>query len=450
MITPRERIAEITRKWFFTEPALFNIYTSHELVANSAIDCAVRSGAGRVEYNPERVNLMSDPEFAEAMTVEMIRLALRHPYERQPSFAHPLSLKMGSDMVIVPTYKVKYCNLYAPSMFKLPEGKYFEWYVDAVEEMMMKNPQMRQDKAENDEKPEDSSSKGDGQRSDADLDSSNKSSGDGDGQEGALQSGNDGNSSQNGTQPGNVGESGQEGGVEGQSQSSEVGYSSDYTGLWKEDEEMKEHLKEVVEKQTSWGTLPGNLVDVINKALTGRIDYRKVLRAFQTSVISTNRNLTRMRPNRRFDFEQMGSKHDMSSRLLVAVDVSGSVTNEALAKFFRIVTQFFKYGVEAVDVIQFDTIVRPEVLDLKTSNIRAKGKQFKIQGRGGTNFQCVIDYLAKHNTYDGLIFFTDGYARVPRVDFKSRAKILWVTETEEEYNTHKEWMKRLGRACFIK
>lgn len=65
-----------------------------------------------------------------------------------------------------------------------------------------------------------------------------------------------------------------------------------------------------------------------------RIDYRKVLKSFRASIICDKRKLTRLRPSRRFDFECMGSNYDFCTKLLLAVDTSGSISNRELENFF--------------------------------------------------------------------------------------------------------------------
>ena len=86
--------------------------------------------------------------------------------------------------------------------------------------------------------------------------------------------------------------------------------------------------------------------------------------------------------------------------------------------FFSIINRFFKYGIEKHDVIQFDAEVKPEILTLK----KAK-KKVQITGRGGTNFQAVIDFYESNPAYDGLILFTDGEAPCPKIH--RTLKKLW-------------------------
>ncbi|MCF0207625.1 MAG: hypothetical protein HUK15_09375 [Bacteroidales bacterium] len=173
------------------------------------------------------------------------------------------------------------------------------------------------------------------------------------------------------------------------------------------------------------------------------LDYRKILSSFHTSILSSKRHLTRMRPNRRNGFEQMGSIYELASKILVAVDVSGSITTKDLQRFYSVIARFFKYGIETIDTVQFDTKLF-EVETLKKSR-----KEVTVTGRGGTNFQPIFDYLKQHKKYDGLIIFTDGYADIPVVDKNMRAKILWICRSEDEYNEHKEWMKKTGKVCWM-
>ena len=138
----------------------------------------------------------------------------------------------------------------------------------------------------------------------------------------------------------------------------------------------------------------------------------------------------------------MGSTQQFDSRLLIAVDVSGSITSKSLMRFYGVINSAFKYGFKMVDVIQFDCGVST-VCTLK--NVI---REATVMGRGGTSFQEPIDY-AHENGYDGLIMLTDGFAPAPTLPRGFRTSLLWVCENEECYNTHRHWMERLGRVCIM-
>ena len=148
---------------------------------------------------------------------------------------------------------------------------------------------------------------------------------------------------------------------------------------------------------------------------------------FRTSIISNSLKLTRMRPSRRYWWTQMGVIHPYISKLLIAVDTSGSISRDDLSRFFSVINTFFTYGIPNIDVIQFDVEIHFPLLSLKKAS-----KEIKVLGRGGTDFQAVLDYYKEHKEYDGLIIFTDGYASIPEIP--PNRKILWVLRDIQCYN----------------
>jgi predicted metal-dependent peptidase len=170
------------------------------------------------------------------------------------------------------------------------------------------------------------------------------------------------------------------------------------------------------------------------------MDYRKMLSLFKTSVISSKRRLTRMRPNRRFGFDAMGSRYELSTNLLIAVDVSGSVSDRSLSFFFSVINRLFKYGIEKLDVLQFDAKIQgePELL-------KKVCKTVKVMGCGGTSFQPAADYYCAHPEYDGLIYFSDGYAPPPKFNTKRPIDVLWVLCGKSAYDANSKWIKELKR-----
>lgn len=210
--------------------------------------------------------------------------------------------------------------------------------------------------------------------------------------------------------------------------------------LWQEDDLAIEEINmQIIKAQESneWGTISGNLQQMIEANLIVRMDYKKILSSFRASILSQNRELTRTRPNRRYGFDFMGSHYKFTTKLLVAVDVSGSISDKELSKFFSIINRFFKYGIKDIDVIQFDFNITAPIMNLK----KAK-KSIKVTGRGGTSFQPPIDYYTAHKEYDGLIIFTDGYAEIPKPTTYRR--ILWVLTNEKSYSNAINWIKTMA------
>ena len=236
---------------------------------------------------------------------------------------------------------------------------------------------------------------------------------------------------------GQVGNDGDDDGQQGTSDK-----HRDLAELWDEDELTVQMINEVISTTKSWGSLGGNFAELLQASLKAKINWRNIFAGFRASIISSKRKLTRMKPNRRTGFDNMGSVRRFDTKLLVAVDVSGSISTESLKYFYGVINSAFRYGFESIDVIQFDCGVRA------VHNLKKVIKDVAIVGRGGTSFQEPIDY-AHENGYDGLVVLTDGYAPEPTIPDGFKTGILWVCENESCLKQHKKWMEKTGRACVM-
>src|SRR5262249_15373593 len=179
-------------------------------------------------------------------------------------------------------------------------------------------------------------------------------------------------------------------------------------------------------------------------SLRPKLNYRDVLRQFRASILSSRRRLTRMKPNRRYGFLQMGSRHEFCTKLLFAVDVSGSMGSADLERGFSVVNQFFRYGVPVIDVIQFDAVIQGEVKTLRRARC-----EVEAMGRGGTNFQPILDYIDAHPDYDGLVIFTDGIAPVPTPPKNRRTRVMWLFKSEQTYKQMDTALRAIGPCAFL-
>ena len=437
-MTALERIKQIGERWFLTEPLLFAVYCSHEFCENDSLDVAVRTGNRKVEYSPHILARISDVDLLEYLKVEMFRILLKHPYQRQPPFAEKALLTQASNITIADVYDV------APAVkkqmsgteLKLRRGLCFEEYYNLLRQQA-------------------SSDSGNGNKSGVDQKSDDAGGGSGqDGGEGGSDNTPNGASDDSGSGDGNgsnAGESGSgksrgKGGPQGKGGSSrgeQQQRDSQTSELWDDDEEACCDINsfiEMAEAGNTWGTIPGELVGLIKASLKVDLDYRKMLSLFKTSVLSSKRRLTRMRPNRRSGFDAMGSRYELSTNLLIAVDVSGSVTDKSLEFFFSVINRLFKYGIQKLDVLQFDAKIQGNIEPLKKAR-----RTVKILGRGGTCFQPAADYYCEHPEYDGLIYFSDGYAPSPVYNTKRPIDVLWVLCSKSAYEENGARLKELNR-----
>ena len=486
-MTVRERIQKEVEQWFLTEPVFFTVYCSHRLVMNANMQCPLRSGKGRIEYNPAIIEAMPDTMLRDLMRIEVIRILLQHPYARQPMGCPSIVLQTASDLVISPAYNLTWANLAHPEDFDLPTGQHYEWYAYRLSEMAVHRDgdapsegdsggeqgegSSQNEKGEQEQQQGQSNSQGEQQEQDEkavhqDGDAPSRGNSGGRQGEGSSQTTEaEQEQGQGGSQQG-------EESTEGNSQTKFAGRrekqqstddvqsnegddeasasdkpSSGYTDLWEEDPFQSRMITDIVQSSSQWGSLPDDMVELIKKAAEGKIDYRGVLRMFRSSILTQKRRLTRMRPSRRFGFEQMGSRYDFTTRLLIAIDTSGSVGSEELGRYFRIITTFFKYGIQEIDVLMFDTEVHGDPLPL--TEAKKSMQEFKVKGRGGTDFQPPIDYMVAHPQYDGLIILTDGDAPNPEVPPHLRTKLLWVIDNESSYKYRYDSLRKTGRVCLM-
>ena len=118
-VAAEERFRHLAEQWFLSEPAFFAVYCTHKLVMNPNICCAVRTGKGRIEYNPDMIGSLSDNALEETVGIEMIRLFLKHPYERCPEHCSGSRMLAASDMAIWSNYRFSYCVIDSPDSAEL-------------------------------------------------------------------------------------------------------------------------------------------------------------------------------------------------------------------------------------------------------------------------------------------------------------------------------------------
>ena len=442
------RIQHIIERWYLSEGALFQIFGTHNLEINSNISCPFRCGRGVIEYNPSLIEELSDSQLELYLKAEVIRILLKHPYERQPDYCKRESMSIGSNLVLSDNYDFTQIGLAKPQDYNLETSQSYEWYSYKIESLSMTEiPGVEPSKDDADNGEDDDSNDDNAENaSGSDVDD-NSQIADGveiqlpDGTILKLPSKDDGHpnnsspSSSDNRDANNIPKSYND---------------ADLSSLWEEDSLMSCNIDAEIDKieaSNSWGSLAGNISETIVANTKAKIDYRKVLAGFRASVLSSKRNLTRMRPNRRSGFDNMGSIRRFTTKLLVAVDVSGSIGSDDLNHFYSVIIRAFKYGVEKIDVVQFDTTLsEPQSIE----NAKKQLKKVKVTGRGCTAFQPIFDYAQQHKEYDGLIIFTDGYAKHPKKSIEMRCGVLWVCSNYDNFQKHQTWMKKTGRVCPIK
>ncbi len=383
-------------KWFLMEPPLFQVLSIHELTPNTRMKCPLRSGKRKLEYNPNLISKFTVLRLEQALKVEAIRILLKHPYQRKPFNCSNISAALASNLVIGDNYSYPGLEIETPIDFGLEQGMNYEWYAVQLENLQSNNGNGKMDKSSTSNREDNAE---DNEDDNAENDKENNTGSD-----------------ENGERYSNL------------------------AGLWDEDDFTSLEINSIIARTEQWGSLAGNLTILLKNSLKAKINWRNILAGFRASIISSKRKLTRMKPNRRTGFDNMGSTLQYDSRLLVAVDVSGSVTLNDLQYFYGVINSAFKYGFQAIDTIQFDYGIR------QVQTLKKTSREVALTGGGGTSFQEPVDYAHKMN-YDGLVILTDGYAPAPVIPEGFRTKILWVLDNEKNYNTNCQKLKLSGRVC---
>lgn len=207
--------------------------------------------------------------------------------------------------------------------------------------------------------------------------------------------------------------------------------NGDIHASWKEFEELSETEKKLIQKQIQHqlkeisqqtkgkGSIPGELQEIINLLFEEqeppKFDWRSYLRRFASNSQKVYTRKSRRKENKRYS-PNPGLKIKKKNNVLVAIDTSGSVSNEELVEFFKELNHIHKTGTE-MTIVECDTKIN-NIEEYKPS------KEYSVHGRGGTEFQPVIDYFNENrNKFNSIIYFTDGEA-IPPVNV--RCNILWV------------------------
>lgn len=195
---------------------------------------------------------------------------------------------------------------------------------------------------------------------------------------------------------------------------------------------VKELAKDIVRKAKelcagkNYGDIPGAVLEQIDdllKAEKSIVPWSKVLRMFVASCAESILDYTVKRISRRFNTRPGTRKGDVLN-IAVAVDTSGSISDDQLAIFFNEIRWIWKNGAK-VTVFEADCAVCAEYA--------FKGKfTGKVHGRGGTDLEPVLKVV--EGRFDALIYFTDFYA--PAIEKKYRIPTLWVLHTEMEKSAY--------------
>lgn len=144
-----------------------------------------------------------------------------------------------------------------------------------------------------------------------------------------------------------------------------------------------------------------------------QVNWREVLREFVQTVCTGNDYSTWKRPNRRYIGAGVYLPSGISEKvdeLVLAIDTSGSISDYAVALFLSEVQSICAtVKPDKVRVLYWGSeVVGDESYAMHELDTLVKST--KVRGGGGTDVECVVEYMDKHKINpQATIILTDGY-----------------------------------------
>ena len=163
-------------------------------------------------------------------------------------------------------------------------------------------------------------------------------------------------------------------------------------------------------KSAGGGQTPAGVKRLLKDLTEPQMDWREILNMKLQSMIKND--FTWMRCSRKAQasgYYLPGTKEDVRIEALVSIDCSGSMSDDMLHDLLSevkgIMEQFTDFKLR---ILCFDTKVYNE--KVFTPDTMDEIDDYEIHGGGGTEFQCVWDYMIENDIMpERHLMFTDGY-----------------------------------------
>ena len=199
-------------------------------------------------------------------------------------------------------------------------------------------------------------------------------------------------------------------------------------------------MNEVVRQMDSGGkgrgSLPGNIIDQINKLNEPpQIKWQSlIVKQIGKQVCGKRKSPNRLNRRDPKSIYKKGNLNDRLHPIVVAFDVSGSVSNKELMYFLNELQALSDKMKLPITYIQFDW----DIQNVETIAPNEK-PSFNLHGRGGTSFQPVFDYL-KDEQYPKetqLFIFTDGGGE-REINNRGYKKYQWIISGNQHLSVQNE------------
>lgn len=208
---------------------------------------------------------------------------------------------------------------------------------------------------------------------------------------------------------------------------------------WNENAELPEIQEKIKDFLNSVNeSLPDNVrgelpmcfekqIEIINKPATlpWSVILKRLIGTVNSGKRKTKTRLNRRQPTR---FDLSGEMSDKILKLVVAIDTSGSMSEEMISDVFNEIFEIIKKRRFDLTIIECDAELQKVYKVKKRDDIETT-----VIGAGGTSFTPVIEYLNNNKYYRDavLIYFTDGFGEC-EIPKPLTYKNIWVISGEKE------------------
>ena len=181
------------------------------------------------------------------------------------------------------------------------------------------------------------------------------------------------------------------------------------------------------------GVIPGELEQMVDDVLSPILPWEMLLQQFMTELCQEDYSYRR--PNRRYDDPILPSLTSEGSlqELNWYIDVSGSVTDEMIKRFFsEMVYVKYTYTPEKINIITFDYEIQNEITLEEDDDFH----KLEFTGRGGTWLEPVREHILRTKPNAAIIFSDLECDPMEKVDIP----VLWAVFCE--YGVYSKYAHR--------
>ena len=381
----------------------------------------------KICFNPNFLEELSDSELDFILMHELLHIVLKHCF-RGNAYRSDDLFNIACDIVVNSTIlksneminKSITLDKYGRSIHVTPKGD--EGYLYTAEEVykMLLNSKLNKGKTEKEKEDAFNSLRG----SDDSTDSSNIKNG--------LPKGNSKNKD-NSTNSNMIGT------IDDHNMWAEelVGNNDGYVDEW--DLRLMNAVEAEKQKEavTGAGDIPLGALRIYNELKESKVNWRILLNDFLHKEVN---DYSFTPPDRRIegpffmpDFNEEEEKF-REINVFVAIDTSGSISNEDLTKALSEMKGAFDTTDNNIKgwLAYFDA----RLYELQEFNSITDVLRSRVTGGGGTSFSCVFEGLKDFERRVGskpdmIIIFTDGYAEYPKESIRDNIPVLWLINNKE-------------------